>query len=123
MTPISAFAMTITVAGIEDLPPETSRTLSSEDVEDPVFRNGEGSVFRKLRGTCPRKRQGPHRRTTNRVPARKSYAAELLLDEPLPDDFESDEDDEVVDDEDDVEEGAGLEAGELLDEEPRLSLR
>ncbi|SFF04210.1 hypothetical protein SAMN02787118_103450 [Streptomyces mirabilis] len=59
----------------------------------------------------------------DRVPARKSYAAELLLDEPLPDDFESDEDDEVVDDEDDVEEGDGLEAGELLDEEPRLSLR
>jgi hypothetical protein len=55
------------------------------------------------------------------VPGRKSYAAELLLDEPLPDDFESDEDDEVVDGE--GEEVDGLDAGELLDDEPRLSLR
>lgn len=59
------------------------------------------------------------------------YAAELLLDEPLPDDFESDEDDEVVDEEDEdddeddgVEEAEGLDdAGELVDEELRLSLR
>ncbi len=54
------------------------------------------------------------------------YAAELL-DEPLPDDFDSD-DDEVVDDEDEEDEDAGedvdgLDAGELVDEEPRLSLR
>jgi hypothetical protein len=55
------------------------------------------------------------------VPGLKYYAAELLLDEPLPDDFESDEDDEVVDGE--GEEVDGLDAGELLDDEPRLSLR
>lgn len=46
----------------------------------------------------------------------------------MPDDFESEDDDEVVDDEvvdDEVEEEvAGFdEAGELLDEEPRLSFR
>ncbi|GGN62428.1 hypothetical protein GCM10011579_029560 [Streptomyces albiflavescens] len=64
----------------------------------------------------------------------KCYAAELL-DEPVPDDFESEEDEDVddedvddedVDDEDvdDEEEVDGFaDAGELLDEEPRLSLR
>lgn len=57
-----------------------------------------------------------------------SYAAELLLEEvPLPDDFDSEEDE---DDEDDFESEDVVDvddfdddAGELLDEEPRLSLR
>jgi hypothetical protein len=68
------------------------------------------------------RRQGPVRN--------EPYAAELLLDEPLPDDFVSEEDDEdeEVDDEeldDELDEEAvdGFDAGELLDEEPRLSLR
>lgn len=52
----------------------------------------------------------------------KPYAAELL-DEPVPDDFESEDDDEVVDDEVEEEVDGFDEAGELLDEEPRLSLR
>lgn len=59
-------------------------------------------------------------------PAEKSYAAELLLDEePVPDDFESEEDDEVDGadgfESEDVD-GFAV-AGELLDEEPRLSFR
>jgi hypothetical protein len=45
----------------------------------------------------------------------------------VPDDFESDEDDEVDDDDVEVEEEAEVDgfddAGELLDEELRLSLR
>jgi hypothetical protein len=57
------------------------------------------------------------------VPGRRPYAAEVPAEVPVLDDFVSEEDDEVevddevedVDDEDD--------AGELLDEEPRLSLR
>jgi len=66
------------------------------------------------------RRQGPVRN--------EPYAAELLLDEPLPDDFVSEEDDEDEDDEevdDALDEDAvdGFDAGELLDEEPRLSLR
>ncbi len=57
------------------------------------------------------------------------YAAELALDELLepedePDDEELDElDDESEEDEVDVEAGAGFDAGALLDDEPRLSLR
>jgi hypothetical protein len=39
----------------------------------------------------------------------------------VPDDFESEDDDEVVDEE--VEGVEGFDAEELLDEEPRLSLR
>jgi hypothetical protein len=53
------------------------------------------------------------------------YAAELLLEEvPVLDDFES-EDDEDEEDEDVVVDVDGFEddAGALLDEEPRLSLR
>jgi hypothetical protein len=56
----------------------------------------------------------------------EGYAAELLLDEPLDvlDDFESDEDDFDSEDEADVDDFAGADgAGELLDEEPRLSFR
>jgi hypothetical protein len=56
-----------------------------------------------------------------------SYAAELLLDEvPELDDFVSEEDEEDEDDSDDdvdVDGFEGDDAGELLDEEPRLSLR
>lgn len=58
-----------------------------------------------------------------------SYAAELLLDEvPELDDFvsEEDEEDDDEDDSDDDVDVDGFEdddAGELLDEEPRLSLR
>ncbi|SNX61842.1 hypothetical protein SAMN06272735_3591 [Streptomyces sp. TLI_55] len=55
---------------------------------------------------------------------RSPQAAELLLEEvPLLDDFESEDDVEV--DEDDVldVEDFDDDAGELLDEEPRLSLR
>ncbi|ALV35186.1 hypothetical protein AS200_26400 [Streptomyces sp. CdTB01] len=53
-------------------------------------------------------------------PVRVSYAAELLLEEVfVPEDFESEDDEDGV--EVDVD---GLDdAGELLDEEPRLSLR
>jgi hypothetical protein len=61
-------------------------------------------------------------------PGSKTYAAELLLDEvPELDDFVSEEDEE--DDEDDSDDDVdvdgfeGDDAGELLDEEPRLSLR
>jgi hypothetical protein len=65
------------------------------------------------------RRQGPVRTSLT-----KSYAAELLLDEPVPDDFDSEEDDEVVDDDEDGDEVDGFAAaGALLDEEPRLSLR
>ena len=67
-------------------------------------------------------------------PRSRSYAAELLEEEALElDDFESadedeedeeDDEDEVdSDEEDDEVDVAGFEAGELLDEEPRLSLR
>ena len=60
-----------------------------------------------------------------------TYAAELLLDEvPVLDDFESEVDEEVEDDEEsdepdepDVDDFEDDDAGELLDEEPRLSLR
>jgi hypothetical protein len=62
-------------------------------------------------------------------PAEKSYAAELLLpdEEPELDDFDfASEDDEVVDGVDGFEsedvDGFAV-AGELLDEEPRLSFR
>lgn len=59
---------------------------------------------------------------------RLSYAAELLLEEAsLPDDFDSED---AEDDDDDVESEDVVDAddfdddaGELLDEEPRLSLR
>jgi hypothetical protein len=88
------------------------RRPASENVEAPA--STPGALLPKTPGTPSPYDDG--------VPGRKFYAAELLLDEPLPDDFESDEDDELVD-EDDVEEVDGLEAGELLDEEPRLSLR
>lgn len=56
---------------------------------------------------------------------RSPQAAELLLEEvPLLDDFES-EDDDVEVDEDDVLDVDDFDddAGELLDEEPRLSFR
>jgi hypothetical protein len=57
----------------------------------------------------------------------ETYAAELLLDEvPELDDFASEEDEEADDEEDDEVDVDGFEdddAGELLDEEPRLSLR
>ncbi len=62
-------------------------------------------------------------------PGRAIYAAELLLDEvPVLDDFESEEDEEVEDEESDELEELDVDdfeddAGELLDEEPRLSLR
>ncbi len=62
-------------------------------------------------------------------PGRAIYAAELLLDEvPVLDDFESEEDEEVDDEESDEFEELDVDdfeddAGELLDEEPRLSLR
>jgi hypothetical protein len=64
----------------------------------------------------------------DRVPREKTYAAELLLDEePELDDFDLESEDEV-----EVDGVVGFEsedvdgfavAGELLDEEPRLSLR
>lgn len=53
------------------------------------------------------------------------YAAELLpVEVPVLDDFESEDDDEVdaLESEPDVD-GFEDDAGELLDEEPRLSLR
>lgn len=62
-------------------------------------------------------------------PGSETYAAELLLDEvPELDDFESEEDeeedeDDSDDDEVDVDGFEDDDAGELLDEEPRLSLR
>jgi hypothetical protein len=88
--------MTSTVSG-----PENPGPSGSGNTEDPA-------VVR---------RQGPGSET---------YAAELLLDEvPELDDFESDED-EDADEEDDEVDVDGFEdddAGELLDEEPRLSLR
>jgi hypothetical protein len=67
-------------------------------------------------------------------PGSESYAAELLLEEPVLDDFdfESEEDEEEEDDEDDesLEEDDDVDlddepddAGALLEEEPRLSLR
>jgi len=67
----------------------------------------------------------------DRVPESETYAAELLLDEDdVPeldefelDDFESEEDDFDSDDEVDVDGFEDDDAGELLDEEPRLSLR
>ncbi|MEY9992007.1 hypothetical protein ABIE67_004039 [Streptomyces sp. V4I8] len=58
-----------------------------------------------------------------------AYAAELLEDEPALDDFESedDEDDDAEEEEDESDEedvdDFDDDAGELLDEEPRLSLR
>lgn len=63
-----------------------------------------------------------------------AYAAELVLDELLEPDEELDDDDEPDDEEldelddesedDDVEDAVdGFDAGALLDEEPRLSLR
>jgi hypothetical protein len=59
--------------------------------------------------------------------AEKSYAAELLLpdEEPELDDFESEEDDdvEVVDGFESEDVDGFAVAGELLDEEPRLSFR
>jgi hypothetical protein len=64
-----------------------------------------------------------------RGPGSETYAAELLLDEePELDDFESEEDeeedeDDSDDDEVDVDGFEDDDAGELLDEEPRLSLR
>jgi hypothetical protein len=92
------------------------RRTASENAGDPAVVRRRGPRGKVL---CGRAAAGP---------LFGFYAAELLLDEPLPDDFalddfESDEDDEVVDDEDDVEGVDGLVAGELLDEEPRLSLR
>jgi hypothetical protein len=82
---------------------ETATGTGSENAKDPV-------VVR---------RQGP---------AEKSYAAELLLDEEpeLDDfDFESEEDDEVevVDGFESEDVDGFAVAGELLDEEPRLSFR
>lgn len=73
----------------------------------------------------------------DRVPRveRRCYAAELVLDELLEPDEELDDEDEPDDEEleelddeseeDDVEEDAvdGFDAGALLDDEPRLSLR
>ncbi|CAM5405466.1 hypothetical protein AQJ54_37720 [Streptomyces griseorubiginosus] len=62
-------------------------------------------------------------------PGSAAYAAELLLDEvPVLDDFESEEDEEADDEESDELEELDVDdfeddAGELLDEEPRLSLR
>jgi hypothetical protein len=66
-----------------------------------------------------------------RGPGSETYAAELLLDEePELDDFASEEDEEDDEDDDDSDDDEvdvdGFEdddAGELLDEEPRLSLR
>ena len=56
---------------------------------------------------------------------RLPYAAELLLEEvPLPDDFESEDDEDDFESEDVVDvDDFDDDAGELLDEEPRLSLR
>jgi hypothetical protein len=75
-------------------------------------------------GDSPARRGAPETPTTlpscdGRV-LRVSYAAELLLEEVfVPEDFESEDDEDGV--EVDVD---GLDdAGELLDEEPRLSLR
>ena len=55
----------------------------------------------------------------------ESYAALLSAEEPAPDDFESE--DEAEDDEDGDDDGVDVDGfdgdGELLDEEPRLSLR
>ena len=68
-------------------------------------------------------------------PVSECYAAELLLDEvPVLDDFDvdfesededddEDELDEESEDEEALDDFAGDDAGELLDEEPRLSLR
>lgn len=54
-----------------------------------------------------------------------TQAAEVLLEEPLLDGFESEDEDVEVDEDDVVVAGVDFddEAGELLDEEPRLSLR
>jgi hypothetical protein len=91
--------MTSTLSG-----PRNPRRPGSGNAEDPavVRRQGSGS---------------------------ETYAAELLLDEvPELDDFESEEDeeedeDDSDDDEVDVDGFEDDDAGELLDEEPRLSLR
>jgi hypothetical protein len=67
-------------------------------------------------------------------PGSESYAAELLLEEPVLDDFdfesedvddeEDDEDDESLEEDDDVDlDDEPDDAGALLEEEPRLSLR
>jgi hypothetical protein len=54
----------------------------------------------------------------------ESYAAELLLEEvPVPDDFESEDDEDDEDGADDEVDVEGFDAGELLEEEPRLSFR
>src|SRR5205823_3588630 len=90
------------------------------DYTDLCIRHGQHSIRLRLdaaggsgnaKNPAVLRRQGP---------VSESYAAELLLEEvPVPDDFES-EDDEDEGVEVDVD---GLDAGELLDEEPRLSLR
>lgn len=61
-------------------------------------------------------------------PGNGCQAAELLDEEPVLDDFESEEDEEVEDDDEsdeleELDDDFEDDAGELLDEEPRLSLR
>lgn len=61
------------------------------------------------------------------MPVGSAYAAELLEEVPTLEDFDSEDDEEddvVEEDESDEEDVDGFDdAGELLDEEPRLSLR
>ena len=85
------------------------------NAEDPVARGRQGPV-----------------RSASYVPVGSAYAAELLEDEPALDDFDSEDDeeddveeeeeDEAESDEEDVDDFDD-DAGELLDELPRLSLR
>jgi len=81
------------------------------NAEDPVARGRQGPV-----------------RSASYVPVGSAYAAELLEEVPALDDFDSDDDEEddveEEEDESDAEDVDGFDdAGELLDEEPRLSLR
>ncbi|GGR05499.1 hypothetical protein GCM10010251_21460 [Streptomyces aurantiogriseus] len=94
--------MTSTVAGIE-------RTLFPAPESLPASANGPASA--NAEDPVVARRQGP---------GRKSYAAEVPAAElPVLDDFVSEEDDEdEAEDVDDLDDD-----GELLDEEPRLSLR